>query len=324
LFPLIAYRDGQPVGRICATINRSHNEYYKDKTGFFGFFDCINDVEVARALFAAAGKKLKDEGMETVRGPYNPTVNEDCGLLVEGFEAAPMVMMPYNPPYYLDLYEAVGLKRARDLYAFYLSSAGPAPERISKIVARVKKNTGISIRNLDLKHLKDEIPILTKLYNQTLDRNWGFVPVKNEDLEFSAQDLKAILDPNMVLIAEKDGQPVGFSLTIPNINELLWKVRSSKGLMRILKFVWLMKTSHPREARLAVLGVAPEFRNKGIAPVFYYESLQRGRKNYVGGELSWIEESNLEMTKAIGLMGGQKYKTYRIFEREIGQLGGNA
>ncbi len=252
------------------------------------------------------------------RGPYNPTVNDECGLLVEGFEATPMVRMPYNPSYYLKLYEAVGLKQVRDLYAFYLSSAGDAPARIAKIVERVKRNTGIQIRNIDLKRLKQEIPILTEIYNQTLDRNWGFVPITNEDLEFAAEDLKAILDPNMVLIAEKDGKPVGFSLCIPNINELMWKAKSAKGILRILKFVWLLKTTHPKEARLAVLGVAPQYRNKGIAPVFYYESLNRAKGKLVGGELSWIEETNVEMAKAITLMGGQKYKTYRIFESGVG------
>jgi hypothetical protein len=321
LFPLIAYRDGKPVGRICATVNRAHNDHYKDKTGFFGFFDCIDDVEVARALVDAARTKLRGEGLEVMRGPYNPTINEESGLLVEGFEATPFVMMPFNPPYYMKLYEAVGMTPARDLHAFYIKAEQAVPERIGKIVERVKRTTGITVRNLDVKRLKDEIPILTELYNQTLDRNWGFVPITNADLEFAASDLKAILDPNMVLIAEKDGKPVGFSLTIPNINEFLWKARNKKGLLRILKFVWLMKTNHPKEARLAVLGVAPQFRNKGIAPVFYYETLVRGRRSYVGGELSWVEDTNTEMAKAITIMGAQKYKTYRIYEKA---LGGNA
>ncbi len=317
LFPFVAYRDGKPVGRICATVNRSHNEYWKDKVGFFGFFDCIDDSEVARALFKAARQKLSEEGFESARGPYNPTVNDECGLLVSGFESTPFVMMPFNPPYYMKLYEAVGLSPVRDLYSYYLPSSGPVPERIQKIVKRVKRNTGITIRNIDLKNLKREIPILVTVYNQTLDRNWGFVPITIEELEFAAKDLKAILDPNMVLVAEKDGKPVGFSLTIPNINELLWKARSRKGLLRILKVIWLMQTAPPKEVRLAVLGIAPEFRNRGIAPLFYYESLTRAKNVYLGGELSWIEESNTEMIKAITLLGGQKTKTYRIFERPL-------
>lgn len=318
LFPFIAVKDGEPVGRICAVVNHAHNEYYKDKIGFFGFFDCIDDLEVARALYEAARKKLSEKGFATVRGPYNPSVNDECGLLVEGFDSAPMVMMPYNPPYYLDLYEKLGLQRARDLYAFYISAETEAPERIRKIVDRVRKSTGLKVRNIDMKNLKSEVKILHKLYNVTLDRNWGFVPIELEDLEFSIDDLKAIADPNMVLIAEKNGVPVGFSATVPNVNEFMSGVRHlNSTVMRVLKFLWFLKTRTPKEARLFILGVAPEYRNSGIAALFYLETLLRGKKKYIGGELSWVEESNHEIAKGITFMGGKKYKTYRIYEQPL-------
>ena len=168
-----------------------------------------------------------------------------------------------------------------------------------------------------LKNLEQELATVHRLYNQTLDRNWGFVPITLEDLEFAAADLKSILRPEMAMIAEKDGEPVGFSLAFPNINEFMWRARSSKGLMRILKFLWLLKTSNPKEARLAILGVHPDYRNKGIAPVFYYESLTRASHVYDGGEMSWVEESNEEMSKAIRLLGAKRYKTYRIYEKPL-------
>ena len=317
LLPFVAYRKGEPVGRIAAVVNRAHNDYYKDKTGFFGFFDSVDDKEVANALFDAARKALREYGLETVRGPYNPTVNDECGLLVEGFDSAPMVMMPYNPSYYLPLYESLGLKGVRDLYAFYLSADTEAPQRIMKIVERVKRTTGLKLRHIDLKHLDDELKIIHRLYNQTLDRNWGFVPITLEDLRFAAGDLKAIIDPEMVLIAEKDGVPAGFSMCIPNVNEIMAKTRGNSAVVRVLKFLWHLKTRHPKEARLAVLGVAPEFRGKGVAALFYAETLLTGRRKYIGGEMSWVEESNDEIIKGITLMGGQKYKSYRIFEATV-------
>lgn len=295
-------------------MNRAHNKFHNDKVGFFGFFDSIDDEEVAKALLARAKEELRARGLTSARGPYNPTVNDECGVLVEGFESAPFVLMPYNPSYYPPLFERIGLQKARDLFAFYISAAVNAPERIEKIVSRVKRTTGVELRPLRLKKLDDDLKIIEKLYNETLDRNWGFVPITFEDLQFAAADLKQIVDPNMVMIAEKNGVPVGFSMVIPNVNEFMWRAKSSRGILRILKFAWWLKTSHPKEARLAVLGVAPEFRNKGIAALFYFETLMRGKNKYIGGELSWIDETNDEIIKGITVMGGQKYKSYRLYE----------
>lgn len=318
LLPFVAYRDGKPVGRIAAIINPTHNQYHNDKVGFFGFFDAIDDAEVASQLLEAAEEKLAAFGLTTIRGPYSPTVNDECGLLVEGYESTPFVMMPYNPPYYTGLYDQLGFKRARDLYAFYVSGAVDPPERMIKIVEHAKHVAGITIRDIDLKNLEHEMKFMVDLYNVTLNRNWGFVPLTYDELAYAAKDLKAIVDPSMIIIAEKDGIPVGFSMTLPNINELLWRTRSLGRLMRILKFAWLLKTSRPKEARLVILGVAPEFRNKGIASIFYFESLMRAKGRYLGGELSWIEESNQEIIRAIEIMGAKRYKSYRIFEKDIG------
>jgi hypothetical protein len=317
LVPFLAFKNGRPVGRIAAIVNRAHNQYYQDKVGFFGFFDFIDDYEVAKALLAAVEAYLQSQGFSAARGPYNPSSNDECGLLVEGFDAPPMIMMPYNPAYYSQIYEKLGLQPARSLYAYYLSAEVKIPEKVSRVVERVKKRSGIIFRNIDLKKLDKELEIIQELYNSTLKRNWGFVPVSYEELKFASDDLKQIVKPELVMIAEKDGKAIGFSMLLPNINEFMERAKKHRGFLRVLKFVWLLKTKTPKEARLAVLGVKPEYENLGIPAVFYFESVQRGKKSLIGGELSWIEESNLPMIRSLELMGASRYKTYRIFEKAI-------
>jgi GNAT superfamily N-acetyltransferase len=313
----VAWKNGKPVGRISAIENRSHNAYYKDRTGFFGFFDFIEDPEVASALLETARAELKRRGLESLRGPYNPSVNDELGLLVEGFESSPMVLMTYNPPYYVSMYEKLGLQPVRNLSAFYISGEQEAPERILKIVERVKRSTGLQLRPFSMKHFQRDIAIIHSLYNETLKRNWGFVPLALEELQAAASDLKAIIDPELVMIAEKNGEPAGFSLVIPNINEFLWAGKGSPAWLRVLKFIWLLKTRRPKEARLSVLGVKPEFRNKGIGALFYAETLLKGGRKFLGGELSWVEENNEEIIHGISAMGAKRYKGYRIFESPI-------
>lgn len=315
--PFVAFRGGRPVGRIAAIQNHVHNKFYSDKTGFFGFLNSVDDPEVFSRLVRTAEQELTRRGLTSMRGPYNPSINDECGLLVKGFDSPPVITMPYNPSYYLPLYEQAKLNKARDLYAFYIPATAHNPERVKKIVDRVKRSTGITFRNIDVKNIKSELVSLLDIYNITLNRNWGFLPITLEEMEYAAKDLKAIADPNMVIIAEKEGVPVGFSLTMPDVNQLLAKTRNLPTLLRMLKFLWLLKTTRPNVARLMILGVKPEYRNKGIAPVFYYETLVRAQGIYVAGELSWVDEDNDEIIKAIELMGGFNYKSYRIYEKSI-------
>jgi ASC-1-like (ASCH) protein len=285
--------------------------------GFFGFFDFVNDLEVASALLEAAIQYLRDAGMQSVRGPYSPTSNDECGLLVEGFDIPPMIMMPFNPPFYESIYNTLGLIQVRNLYAYYISADVEIPEKLLRVVERVQKRSGILFRNINLKRLDDELKIIQELYNSTLKRNWGFVPITYQDLKFASNDLKQIVQPELVMIAEKEGKPIGFSMVLPNINEFMFEAKKYKGLMRMLNFVWLLKTKFPSEARLAVLGVKPEYENLGVPAFFYFESIQRGKKKVKGGELSWIEESNVPMMRSLEMMGARRYKTYRIFEKNL-------
>lgn len=317
ILPLIAFQGQQPVGRIAAIMNHAHNQYYQDRIGFFGFFDFVQNEKVAEALLKEAEAQLRGWGCDIARGPYSPSVNDECGLLMDGFDSAPMILMPFNPDYYQGIYSQLGLNKVRDLYAYYLTSDLVVPEKIKKVVERVKKRSGVKFRNINLKKLDAELRIIQELYNGTLKRNWGFVPMSFEELKFASEDLKQIIKPDLVMIAEKEEVPVGFSMLLPNMNEFMLKAKKHSGLLRVLSFVWQLKTQTPSEARLAVLGVKPEFENAGIPAVFYWESIQRGKKSFKGGELSWIEESNVPMMRSLELMGAKKYKTYSIFEKSL-------
>lgn len=313
----IAWRDGKPVGRIAGIINKRYNDYHGDKTGFFGLFDFEDDFETAQTLLDAAVGWLELQGCDKYRGPVNTPMGDEIGLLTEGFDSPPFVLMPYNPPSYIAMYEKLGLKAVKNLGAYYISSSEQTPERIGRVVERIKKSTGISLRSLNMKTLKSELKIIQDLYNETLDRNYGFIPLSEDDLDLLASELKHIVNPELVMIAEKGGVPIGFSLVFPNINQFMRELRSAPRWLRLIKLFWKLKTQSPKEARLAVLGVRKEFRNMGLGALFYSETLARGKQTYVGGELSWVEEDNKEIIRGIGLMGGKLYKTYRVYENAI-------
>lgn len=315
--PLIAFKKGKPVGRIAAIINRSHNNYNKDQVGFFGFFDCINDAAIAKALVDAVAKIVKKEGMTSLRGPYNPSINDDCGVLTEGFETPSFISMPWNPAYYESLYRAAGLEPVRTLYSWMVPLQQETPERVNKIVTRLKKRNNISIRSIDMKNLKKEMEIIHRLYNRTLDRNWGFYPMSLDELLHAADDLKAIADPSLILFAQADGRDVAFSLSLPNMNELFHASRGRKGILRFLEMALRIQFQRPTAARLCVLGVDPEYRDKGLSALLFYEAYVRTKAKYQRSEVSWVEANNTEILEGAELMNGHRDKTYQIFEKEI-------
>lgn len=285
--------------------------------GFFGFFDCINDPTVAKALVDEASNIVKEKGMTLLRGPYNPSINDDCGLLTEGFEEPSLISMPWNPPYYLDLYAAGGLHGVRTLYAWMVPLQKETPERVNKIVDRLRKRAKVTIRSIDLKNLKSELAIIHRLYNRTLDRNWGFYPIALEDLLHAADDLKAIADPSLILFACADGQEVAFSLSLPNVNEVFHAARKRKGLLRFLEMALRLQFQKIKDARLCVLGVDPEYRDRGLSALLFYEAYCRTKAKYERCEVSWIEANNTEILEGAELMGGYRSKTYQIFEKSV-------
>ncbi len=315
----LAFRKNKIVGRIAAIINSRHDSFYGLKVGFFGFFDFTEDLEVASCLFNSACKFLRAKGYSTVEGPFNPSINDECGLLVEGFDKAPMIMMPYNPPYYASIYEKIGLKTQRNLLAFYISTKLDVPTRIVKIAERTRKKSELTLRCINLEDLTNDLNTIMSIYNSTLDRNSNFIPISQEELAYVAKDLKSIIDPPLVLFAEKDGVPVGFSLSLPNINEFLRKTKAWPRVLRPLNLLWSLLTGRPKEIRVIALGVTPKYRKTGLAALLYAETLIRSSAKYRGGELSWIEDNNEEIIKGAILMGAEKYKTYRLYQFEMEQ-----
>ncbi|MBU1707537.1 N-acetyltransferase, partial [bacterium] len=216
--PFLARRNGHVVGRIAAIINRAHNDFHKDTVGFFGFFDSIDDGEVARALFQVAGDFVQERGMTVLRGPMNFSTNEECGLLYEGFDRPPAVMMPYNPRYYIRLLEEAGFQKAKDLLA-YLMTESDVSEKLRRLGPALEKRTKLTIRSLNMKNFWKDVSRVKEIYNKAWEDNWGFVPMTDAEFHKTAKDMKMILDPELLWFAENDGEPVGFSLALPNINQ---------------------------------------------------------------------------------------------------------
>lgn len=313
----LAYRDGKIVGRIVATKNNNHLKVYHDDTGFFGFFESVDDQEVADSLFHAAEDWLKKQGLKKVRGPENYSQNEDCGLLIDAFDKPPVIMMPYNPPYYPKLIETAGFQKVMDLYAYAIEGATAIPERLSLGVAEIRKNADFVVRNVNMKKLDEEVESIKKVYNAAWSENWGAVPLTDTEFEHLKQSLKQIIVPDLVFIAEFNGEPIGVSVAIPNMNEALIKLNGRLLPFGIFKLLWYSRKIH--SARVIIMGVLKEHRHKGIDIIFYHDTFKNGLMHgFKNGEMSWILENNMPMRHALEKIYGTKiYKTYRLYEKQI-------
>lgn len=316
---MIARRDGKPVGRIAAIVNRTHNELYRDKTGFFGFWECENDPATARALFDAAADVLRERGLETMRGPYNPSINDECGLLVEGYGKGPFIGLIWNPEYYQQLIEGCGFHYMRAMYGLDLPlSRLEPPERLGKIVARTAKRSRLVLRPIHLDLLEEELKIVHEVYNCTLERNWGSVPISMDDLLSAAEDMRAIADPAMILIAEMDGENAGIALSLPNFNELLALTKNTPRWLRVLHVAWLMKTRKIQTARQVVYGISPRFRDRGgLHAWLLYEQFVCAKARYRDAELGWVEESNSEILENCLMLGAIRRRKWNIYEKNL-------
>ncbi len=312
----LAIRDGEVVGRIAAIINHNHNKEHGEHIGFYGFFECINDQSVANALFDTAKAWLKERGIPTMRGPVNPSVNDEIGLLIEGFDSPPVVMMTYNPSYYITLHENYGFKKIKDLYAYELTQDKVYSEKFNRVSDLVKQRTGITFRSLNMKDFKNEVKRIQAVYNGAWERNWGAVPMNDAEFNALAQDLKMVVVPELVIMAEIKGELVGFALSLPDINIAL-KYNKSGGMLTGLYHLMTKKKKINR-VRIIVLGVMPEHRNSGVAPVLFYETAMRAKKlGYYYGEASWILEDNFMMNRAAETMNSTLYKKYRLYDIAI-------
>ncbi len=314
----LAFRNGEPVGRIAAITNENYNKFQDDNVGFFGFYETVDDAEISAALLDAARKWLKEKGKDGMLGPMNPSTNDEVGLLIDGFDTPPYIMMTHNPPYYQKLLEENGLKKAKDLYAWYLDIRNyEIPERLVSIAQKSMERYNITLRNLKLKDLKNELKLVLEVYNNAWSKNWGFVPMTTEEILHAADDLKQIADEEFILLAERDGKPVGFSLTLPNINEIVIKIRNGKLLPTGL-FKLLTGMKKIRNVRVVMLGVVRDLQKAGLGAIFYVETLRRAMERGLdGGEMSWILEDNYPMNSAIEMFGSKCYKTYRIYHDRL-------
>lgn len=312
----LAEKDGAVVGRIAAIVNHNHNKEHSEKVGFFGFFECVNDQAVADALLGQAEKFLRSHGMTAMRGPATPSVNDEYGLLIEGFEFPPVVLMPYNPAYYGTLLEGYGLNKIRDLVSYLLSQDTVMSEKLQRVTQRVRERQGIVIRSLNMKDFDNELERVKVIYNTAWASNWGAVAMTDDEIEAMAADLKQIIVPEVVLFAEKDGKTVGFALSIPDINLALKHNTNGYLLPGIVRLLWHKKKINL--VRIIALGVLPEYLNSGIAGVLFYETAARAKPlGYDYGEAGWVLEDNVQMVRSAELMNGKPYKKYRLYEKSL-------
>lgn len=319
----LAERGGSVVGRIAAISNRLHNETHNDRVGFFGFWESIDDQAVADALFATASEWLRARNFNTMRGPASFSVNDECGLLVEGFETPPTLMMAHNPPYYAALVERAGFTVAKDLFAYQggdrtFRAYDPVPERLERAVEIMRKRMGITLRPLNMKDFDGEIDRIKAIYNAAWEKNWGFVPMTEREIEHLAEQFKPVIEPDIVPMAMKDGKVVAFGLALPDLNVVLRGNRSGHLLPVLPKLLWWLKREKIRRARIPLLGILPEYRGKGLDAVLYHWIWTKAAQHGMyWGEAGWILEDNPVMRAGLEKMNFTMYKTYRLYDRPL-------
>jgi hypothetical protein len=311
----VVRKEGQAVGRIAAIRDDNHDRIHQEKAGFFGFFECAAEYEIARVLFDAAKDWCREKGCIFLRGPASPSANDEYGFLLEGFDLDPVIMMPYTPPYYLEFSERYGFPKVKDLYALWASATAPIPERIEKVMQRAKKNSPFTIRTIDPKNFRRDVQSIKSVYNGAWEKNWGFVPMTDEEMDLTAESMKPFYDPNLIIIAEYEGKPVGIGLTVPNINEVLKRLNGKMNLLGILKFLWLRRKV--KSCRSLIGGCLPEYRRTGLIAEIFYETVCRARSRYEWCELGWNLEDNDLINRFDVEIGGQIYKKYRLYQMPV-------
>lgn len=315
----LAYRDNEIVGRIAAIINRNYNSFHNSNVGFFGLFDSVNDQEVANTLLDTAVTYCRSHHTDHIMGPANLSTNDTAGLLVEGFDSPPVVQMTYNFPYYKDLLENYGFEKDMDMFAFWIPT-DTVNDKALNLAARIKErleNKGITFRNVKLNNFDSEAQKIKEIYRSAWEKNWGFFPPTDEEFEALAKGLKMILDEKYVYMAEENGNLVAFAVGLPDINEIMINVKKGRLFpFGLIKLLW--GKSRVKKIRIVLLGVKEAYRKIGIEAVFYANFIKTARdQKLLGGEASWILESNQMMVQGAENLNGKKYKTYRIYTKKI-------
>ncbi len=315
----LAWRDGEPAGRVTAQIDRNFNEYHGERSGHFGFFESEDDPEVARSLLEAAESWLRERGMERMFGPFDFTMNDECGLLIEGYERKPMVKQPWQPPYYRALLEGAGMEKAVDMFMWelHISDRQKILPVLFELAEKLEPDHGIRVRHMRKKDLEDEIRRFQEIYNAAWKDNWGFVPLTYEELLHTAKESKPILSEDWMMAADTaDGETVAIALTVPDVNAVLARLGG-----RLLPFGWLRLLRDVKKVdsvRVGFLGVKPEYQHTGVAAGLYVEHFDMAEVTpQKWGEMGWILETNTAMNRGMEAMGGRVVKKYRVYERPV-------
>ena len=321
----LARRGEKVVGTIAAFTNDLYNQFQGVNTGFFGFFEVLDDPQAAAALLGTAETWARQAGHATILGPAQFSTNDEVGLLVDGFQDAPRILMTYNPPRYMTYLDAAGYRTAMNLWAYRLAIAEfvrNKPEKLERVAAKVLDRGGLTVRRLDMRRFDQELEAVKKIYNRSWERNWGFVPMTDAEFDRLAEQMKPLLDPDLVIFVEHQGETVGFGLTVPDVSEplrLAYPRPSEPEAFTMLKLMWHWKVRRRHDwLRVIALGVLPEFRGKGVDGLMYLETAKAAvPKGYRFAEMSWILENNEMMNRAIRSLGGRVYKTYRVYEKAL-------
>jgi GNAT superfamily N-acetyltransferase len=314
----LAWRDGRVVGRISAQIDRAWNEHNGDRAGMFGFLEFEDDAELLPALLAAAEGWLRERGRDQMLGPMDFTVNDESGVLVEGFDREPMIRQPWHPPYYQRRCEEAGLEKQVDLWMWELdiSDRDKMLPIMFDLAAKVEPDHGVTIRKMTRRSLRKDMDRFAEVYNAAWSRNWGFVPYSKADLDAYAQEMQLVFDAPWFMVAEKDGETVAVAITVPDVNQVLKRMNG-----RLLPFGWLTflrKKRYIDRCRVGFLGVKPEYQHTGVAAALYVEHFDLAQIGPVTwGEMGWILETNRSMNRGMEAMNGRKIKTYRVYRRSL-------
>lgn len=322
----IAWRDGEPVGTITAHVNHRHNDFHDEQVGWFGMFEVIDDQAVANALLGTAADWVRSRGLPVLRGPQSFTTNEECGLLVDGF-TRPVLLMPYNYPYYQQLIEAAGFHKAMDTYSFHQTASGARAlglhDRLERLTQAIMKRNRITVRPVNPRDLKREFDLFKDLYNDAWGHAWGFVPMTPAELDAMVAGLGQFFDPRLAYFGYVDGEPVGFSLPVPDFNQVLARAYPRPGepeFVTLLKALWYWKGRRVIDwARVPLLGVRRAYHGRGVDAVLYYHSMNAIIDSGIEHcDCGWVLETNVELIKILeASMGCERYKTYRFYEQTV-------
>jgi len=321
----IAWRGDQTVGTIAAFTNDGYNTFQGVNIGFFGFFEVLDDDEAAAALLARAEQWVREAGHESIMGPAQFSTNDEAFLLVDGFNDSPRALMTYNPPRYMSYLDAAGFEKSKDAWAYesdLVELVENLPPKLVRVTEKIKERRKLTIRPMNMKVYDAEVELFKQIYNSSWEKNWGFVPMTDLEIDQLAENLKMIIDPDLVLFVECEGEVIGASLTVPDLNQPLRLAYPRPGtpeVFTLLKLLWHWKVRKQIDwVRVIALGVLPEFRGVGVDALMYIETTKTAvRKGYSKGEGSWILEDNDMMNRALQMMGAQVYKTYRMYQKRV-------